>query len=81
MITTRVRWNSVAENIDSIKKKSQEILGDQWNIYEFQITYANHVDGTLEAIRVWPDLPTAEAWIDFVNSLDAPPVDAIIVTE
>jgi hypothetical protein len=83
MIATRVRWNSTVstENINNIQDKSQELLGDQWNIYNSQITSATDDDGTLEVIRVWPDLATAEVWINFVNSFDNPPVDAIIITE
>lgn len=81
MYTTLVRWDSVpgTEVIAAIELKMQELLGDEWETYNRLFRFVEDEEGRQVSARDWPDLSTAQLWINFVNSLDTPPASATVV--
>jgi hypothetical protein len=83
MHTTLVRWNSApgTEAIAAIELKLQELLGDDWETYNRLFRFVTNDAGQQVSARDWPSLATAEAWIEFVNSLAEPPASATISSQ
>jgi hypothetical protein len=76
MIYTTVTWNPKppAEIGNILHAKADELLNGEPSV----TNYDQHQDG-VTAQRGWPDLATAEAWIEFVQQYN--PVSAVINPE
>ena len=81
---TQVIWEDAVltpELKNIINSEAQLLVGQGKTDGINQSSAATPVPGQNTNVRTWIDLPTAEEWIIFINSLQVPPVSTAILPE
>jgi hypothetical protein len=81
---TQVIWDDVTltQELKNIINSEAQLLAGQGKTDGVNQRIGNSpIPGQNTNIRSWIDLPTAEEWIIFINSLQVPPVSTAILPE